>query len=352
MGKNYSHLTYHDRLRIEVLHKAGHSITRIASLLGVSYPTIWREIKVRGIYDRKGSCWEDEEGYSPEISQKKYEEGKKMHGKGLKIGNDMDFVRYVEAKILNEKCSPEAVLYYIKREGLQFRTNICRSTLYNYIREGVFLNVTMKDLPMPRNSGKRKRKKKRVQKRASAGVSIEKRPESVNLREEIGHWEMDTVVGPSGKSKKSLLVLTERKSLFQIIEVLQNHTDEEVVRALDRLEREGGEKWFRETFRSITVDNGSEFSDVKGMERSRRNKKNRTQIYYCHAYRSYERARNENQNRFVRRIVPKGTVFDDITRKEVKQIQEWMNDYPRPMFNGESARDVFLREQEKRAVAS
>ena len=92
------------------------------------------------------------------------------------------------------------------------------------------------------------------QKRASVGTSIDQRPEEINNRETIGHWEMDSVVGPQGKSKKTFLVLTERKSLKEIVEPLKDHTSNEVVRALDRLEREMGEKKFRETFKSITAE--------------------------------------------------------------------------------------------------
>lgn len=192
----------------------------------------------------------------------------------------------------------------------------------------------------------RKRKK---QKRASVGTSIDQRPEEINNREQVGHWEMDSVVGPQGKSKKTFLVLTERKSLKEIIEPLKNHSSNEVVRALDRLERELGEKKFREIFKSITVDNGMEFSDHEGIERSRRNKKNRTKVYYCHAYRSCERARNENQNRFIRRFYPKGANFDHITRREVKEIEVWMNDYARKMFDGRTSDEMYelFREEEK-----
>ena len=201
-------------------------------------------------------------------------------------------------------------------------------------------------MPLPRKK-KRKNRKLKKQKRASAGTSIDQRPEEINNRETIGHWEMDSVVGPQGKSKKTFLVLTERKSLKEIVEPLKNHTAVEVVRALDRLERELGEKKFRETFKSITVDNGVEFSDFEGIERSRRNKKKRTTVYYCHAYRSCERARNENQNRFIRRFYPKGTNFDHITRKEVKEIEAWMNDYARKKFDGKTAGEVYEAFQEE-----
>ena len=94
-----------------------------------------------------------------------------------------------------------------------------------------------------------------------------------------------------------------------------DHTMESVVRALDRMERRMGAK-FREVFRSITVDNGCEFQDCEGMERSKRARKPRTKIFYCHPYSAYERGTNENMNRIIRRFFPKGTNFDDISTAE------------------------------------
>ena len=137
---------------------------------------------------------------------------------------------------------------------------------------------------------------------------IEKRPVEIAERNTFGHWEMDSVVGARGVSKKALLVLTERKTRKEIIFLLKDHTSAAVVKALDRLERKLGKK-FREIFKSITVDNGSEFADWEGMERSRRSKKKRTKIYYCHPYSSWERGSNENQNKLVRRHIPKGRKF-------------------------------------------
>lgn len=105
------------------------------------------------------------------------------------------------------------------------------------------------------------------------GTSIELRPKEIQGRDEVGHWEMDTVVGAQGKSKQSFLVLTERKTRYEIVEVLKEHTAAEVVRILDKLERKYTEKGFRRLFKTITVDNGTEFSDFDGLKRSRRNKK-------------------------------------------------------------------------------
>ena len=150
--------------------------------------------------------------------------------------------------------------------------------------------------------------------------------------------------GQQGKSKKSLLVLTERKSRIEIVDLLKDGTSKQVVNALNRLERELGEKKFREIFKTITVDNGVEFSDWKGMEQSRRNKKNRTKIYYCHPYSSYERGSNENQNKLIRYHIPKGINFDDFSKNQVKEIEAWINDYPRKLFSGKSSADIFEKE--------
>ena len=343
--KKYKHITNYDRIQIEALMRAGHSIREIAEQLDKNYSTIWRELQ-KGKYVHRDTNWIEEERYSSDLAQEICDKNKLAHGKGLKLGKDYKFVEYIERKILEEKKSLQVALYDIRRENLTFDTDVCLSTLYNYVRSGMFYNITMVDMPMPRKK-KRKNHKKKKQKRASVGTSIDQRPEEINNRETIGHWEMDSVVGPQGKSKKTFLVLTERKSLKEIVEPLKDHTSNEVVRALDRLEREMGEKKFRETFKSITVDNGVEFSDFDGIERSRRNKKKRTKVYYCHPYSSCERGSNENANRLIRRHIPKGVNFDKKSKTEIKEIETWINNYPRKIFEYDTAENQFINEMEK-----
>lgn len=226
----------------------------------------------------------------------------------------------------------------------QGKATVCVGTCYNYINNNLFPNITLTDLPYRRRK-KKNRYQDRIQKRGprKRGRSIEERPERISLRMERGHWEMDTVVGRRA-TKNCLLVLTERKTRYEIVRLLKEHTTEEVVKALDRLEREIGEKVFRKIFQSITMDNGSEFMDFEGIMRSRRNKMNRTETYYCHAYSSWERGSNENQNRFIRRYIPKGQSFEKCCKKDVQEIEDWMNSYPRQMFDGRSAEDLFLEE--------
>ena len=114
---------------------------------------------------------------------------------------------------------------------------ICTTTLYSYIDKGIFLHLTNKNLPVKKNKKRTYKKVKKTQARASAGESIEKRPEEIETREEFGHWEMDTVKGKRGKSKNSLLVLTERKTRDEIVMKLPEHTAAAVVNALDVIEK-------------------------------------------------------------------------------------------------------------------
>ena len=82
-----------------------------------------------------------------------------------------------------------------------------------------------------------------------------------------------------------------------------------------------------------------EFSDWEKIERSVRTKGKRTVTYFCHPYCSGERGTNENINRMIRRWIPKGDDIGLYKPEEIERIQEWINNYPRPQFNGFSSRE-------------
>ena len=347
--KGSRQLTKADRIKIEALLKAGHSKREIAAQLHVHRSTIYNELK-RGRYIHRNSDWTEEERYSPDIAQKRCEENLKVRGTQLKIGNDIAYANYIEDKIVNEDYSPAAVLGELKAQGKEgeFSTTICVTTLYSYIDKGIFLKLTNKDLPVKKHKKRGYHKVKKQQARANAGESIEKRPEEIDKREEFGHWEMDSVIGKRGKSKNTLLVLTERKTRDEIIFKLADHTAEAVVAAVDRLERKWGEL-FKQVFKTITVDNGSEFAYCEALEKSVLGEGNRTKLYYCHPYSSWERGTNEVTNKMVRRKVPKGTDFDGKTEEEVQSIEDWINNYPRRIHGYHTAAERFTEEVEKLA---
>lgn len=333
--RTFKHLTRDNRLAIELYKKLGYSAKRIADEIGCSERTIYYELK-RGVYERlDGKTWKREKRYSPDIAHEKYRRNLKDKGAALKIGNDHKLAQYIEARILKDKLSPLAVIGEIKKKGLEFKTSICVRTLYSYIEKGVFLHLQLKHLPLKGKRNKHNRKVKEAAK-PPKGTSIEKRPGEINARASFGHWEMDCVCGCS---KAVFLVLTERLTRKEIIMPMKNQAAANVVHCLNVLERRYGKK-FRKVFKSITVDNGTEFSDVAGLERSIYKGK-RTQLYYCHPYRSCERGTNERINREIRRLVPKGTDLRPYTYSDVKIIEDWVNNYPWQIFDFATSNEMF-----------
>ena len=263
--RRFKHLSWNDRLRIESFLKCGKRVQEIADEIGVHRNTIYTELK-RGRYIHRNSDWTEEERYSPDIAEAAYRENLAAKGPGLKIGKDHRLAAYIERRIVEDGYSPAAVLGEIKVKGIRFDTTICEATLYSYIKKGVFLTLEAAHLP---RQGMKKRQYKKVKKtaaRPSAGRSIEKRSPEIDDRAEIGHWEMDCVEGKK-KTKETLLVLTERKARKEIMVKMKDKTTGSVVDALDRLERRYG-KLFSKVFQTITVDNGTEFSDVAGLDLS------------------------------------------------------------------------------------
>ena len=148
---------------------------------------------------------------------------------------------------------------------------------------------------------------------------------------------MDLVVSGQG-GKSVLLTLTERLSRQEIIRKLPDRKAETIRRAIDQIER--NTPGFRQKFRSITTDNGSEFLQYEKLRKSCRCKGERFDIYYCHSYSAWEKGSNENHNRMIRRFLPKGTNFDEISSREIRRIQDWMNHYPRRSLNWSTPAEI------------
>jgi len=330
------YVTLKERYQIELLLSQGYSPYRISQILNRPNPTIYREIK-RGMVEFLDSELKPYKKYCADVAQRKYEENRTNKGRTWKIGNDLEFAKFVEYMIIEKRYSPDAVLMYIKKHNLQFKTQICRNTLYNYIYKGVFLNVRKEHYIY-----KRRKQAKHIKVTKSGGCyrkgkSIEERPKNIAKRLSYGHWEMDTVQGAKG-TQKCLLVLTERKTREEKIFLLNDKKAKSVVDALDNLEKKIGLANFSKIFKTITCDNGVEFSDWQGITRSVTvSNKARTKLYFCHPYSAWERGSNENNNKLVRRWFPKGCDFSCVTPAEIEALQDWVNDYPRKQFFGLSS---------------
>lgn len=163
-------------------------------------------------------------------------------------------------------------------------------------------------------------------------MSIEERPEWVNKREELGHWEIDTVVG-SGDSSAVLLTLDERTLNFRHMIKIPNRSTAAVEQGIVQLQKIYGDR-FNAAFRTITSDNGSEFASLPQLLPG-------TAIYYAHPYSAYERGLNEKQNSLIRRFFPKGHSMDVVSPDAVHRVQDWCNRFSRKAFGSASPDELF-----------
>lgn len=336
-NRKNKYLSERERWQIEVLRDKKLSGREIAKQLGRNHTTINRELK-RGTV--KLLDWElrDKYMYRADRGQADYEEKQRNKGRPLKIGKDHELSRYIERKIKEDKYSPGAIAGEIAVKGLRFNTKLSVKTIYNYIYSGLFYGVGIADLHYRKLKKNRYKKVGKVSK-SRLFKSIEERSKAADARTEYGHWEIDTVKGPAS-TRPCLLTLSERMTRREIIIKLSSCTVGEVDRALTELE-EGLGRYFNSIFKTITADNGSEFLDWERLEESKLTQgAKRTKFYYAHPYSSFERGTNENQNRLIRRFIPKGVNIGSVTENTVKQVQNWINRYPRKLFNYKTADDM------------
>lgn len=334
MCRKGKELSVRDRYFIEKSLKRRMSVKDIANVLGVSTQCIYYEIK-KGIIVQKDTHLRDVKVYKADYAQMKTDRALLKRGRKQKYSSDDELIKNI-SELIKQKYSPYAVI-----EILNCNNDICERTIYHYVRRNVLPDVTYLDMPYMK---KKKTKRDTVRKLVvPKEYSIETRDKDIYKRDTFGNWEMDTVYSDRD-SKTALLVLTERRYRLELTKRISSRSANEVMHALKKIEKEIGLNTFREIFRTITSDNGVEFKHYKEIETSSFSNKPRTKLYYAHPYTSCERGSNENQNKMIRRWIPKG---DDIGRYNIREISsytKWMNMYPRKLFKGESAIVRCIRE--------
>lgn len=338
-NRRNKHLSWEERIQIETLQREGLSNAQIADRINRPTRTIRRELG-RGWVTHRTGQYRTEERYSADRGQTVYE--KRMRSKGRESKATTALAEHLYLHIVVHKHSPDVVADGMKAEKLDYA--VCTKTIYNHIDKGLVPGVTNESLWEKRKRRKGRNILRRRRKRAVApGYRIEDRPEVVQERIEAGHWEIDLVVGGKGKGSAVLLTLIERKTRKLISRKLKDRSQKSVIRAINGIEREMGVEAFRVVFKSITADNGSEFLDHEALECSVGGGK-RTDIYYANPYAGWERGSNENVNRMIRRFIPKGCDISRFTRKQIQQVEDWINNYPRKILNFETAEKRFIRE--------
>ena len=322
------HLTREERMVIERMSRGGRPPRDIAAVLGRHPRTIGRELE-RGRVQHVDSELRQKSVYSSDRGQEVHELNATARGPDLKLGRNYALAEFIRCRLVEHRESPDVVVFRMHQTGLAGA--VCTRTLYRYIDQGVIPGVSNESLWEKRKRGpsSTRRTTRRVIKRLARGTSIEQRPAGAQTRAEFGHWEMDLVVGPARGSSATLLTLVERKHRHILIRKLPDKSQASVLKALRGIEQHYGLKRFRQIFKSLTADNGSEFLDFQALEASAFSSQPRTRVFYAHAYASWERGSNENANRMIRRFVAKGCDIARLTKHSVASIETWINNYPR-----------------------
>ena len=316
-------LTKEDRILIARWWEKGLSNKRIAGLLGRSISTIGREITRNRFKD-----WV----YEPLHAQNLSEQRKKRAWGAKEPLKDPQIYSYVMEK-LRGGWSPEQIagrLRLVENKGSSL-WYICSETIYHYIY---------------RSENKSKRlweylRRKQVRRRLKGGgksqriripdrVSIHLRPEIVNQRTEIGHWEGNSIVG-KGRTNGLHTTYERLTSLIKFRRMITLDSDNSIVAQLNIYRK------LPESLRKSTMlDNGKEhvkhiiLKKILGMA-----------TYFADPYSSWQRGGNENANLWIRYYFPKGTDFNQVTDEELREVEKELNNRPRKRLQYLKPTEVF-----------
>jgi len=313
---NYRQLTREQRYQIQILIKEGYNQTQIALRLGFDKSTISRELR--------RNC--GEHGYFPNQADVMAHR-RRRHSHGPRIPRET--WRQIE-RLLRQQWSPEQISGRLKLE--RHRT-VSHERIYLHVyadkRRGGLLHCHLRS---------QKKQRKRYGGYVRRGqipnrIGIEQRPAIVARKRRFGDWEADTIIG--AKHQGAILSLVERKSKLTRLHKLQTKAASEVKDRIIALLAPLADR-----VHTITVDNGKEFvlhEETAAALQAR--------IYFSHPYAAWERGLNENTNGLVRQYFPKKHDFTAITNREVKQVEQRLNDRPRKTLGYRTPNEVCFKQR-------
>jgi len=320
----YQHLTQQERYQIYAYRKAGFCRSHIAAEIGRSPSTIGREL--RRNHGRRGY----RPGKAGELARRRARDSRCR----VRIG---DAKWSGIAALLKQGMSPQQIAQRARHEGT---LQISHEWIYRYVATDKASGGQLwRHL---RRAGLRRRRYRKGRKRRETirfRVGIEQRPEHVENRQQLGHWEGDTIVGC--RRQGAALTLVERKSRYVRIGRLPKsdaRSTADVMR--NRLHQ------LSARVKSITLDNGTEFAYHPRIARALS-----ADIYFADPYKPWQRGSNENTNGLIRQYLPKKRRLDNLTEAEVTRIEKRLNHRPRKCLGYLTPHEVFHDTRELLTVA-
>lgn len=331
--KKGQHLQREERGAIQHLKRQGYSNRAIAREIGCSPSTVANELR-RGTPPRKSNKGR-KPGYSARRGEAVYKANRKLSRRHHRICRCTRFLRWVARQFKEHKWSLDACVGYARLHRLfPAYEMVCTHTLYNEVWAGN-LDLSVTDLPEAMKRKRHKDYKPREHKK-HYGKDIAQRPEIAALRIEEGHWEGDTVVGRKAGKEAVVLSLLEKKTENYIALHISGKDADSVLSAMQLLKEEFGNK-FSQVFKTITVDNGPEFSGFAQVENWG------SQVYFAHPYTSWERPQNERHNGLFRAFVPKGVSIESFSPEYILSAADELNGRPRKKLGYRTPEELFKR---------
>lgn len=302
--KSYSHFTLSERECLQELRKEGKSFREIGRIIGKNASSVCRE------YNRNFS--KKKNRYHPWRATILYIQRRKHCVRKPTLIKGSDLYEFVN-ECLEKYWSPELISDVGKEKGYTISFN----TIYRAVRANKFEKIAAK------THFRRRNKKKHAKHGNHATIhpehTIHDRPGIVDLKIRLGDWEGDTVCGANNKS--CLVTAVDRASKMLCAAISPNHTKEAVRVAM--------KKAFSQVCKfmpilTLTLDNGSEFADFKGIEEDLE-----TTIYFADPHSPWQRGLNENTNDILRFFFPKGTDFNKVSDDELARVVSLINNRPR-----------------------
>ena len=299
----YRQITLPERYALAALHGQGLSAAAIGRALGRDRSTIRREL-------RRNETRNDGY-YRPQLADW-YARGRRSIARRNRRLSEEDFA--LVAACLWAQWSPEQTAGWLRRHAL---LRISHETIYRYVAtdqaQGGLLYTQLRCA--------RRQRRKRYGTREWRGRVMGKRPITarpaiVEARTQVGHWEVDTVLGVG---RPCVLSLVERKTGYLVLGKLAARTTAEVNRRATRLIRAQ-----RRRVRTITADNGTEFHRYAAIERA-----TPARFYFATPHHAWERGTNENTNGLLRQYLPKRCDMAQLTQADCDTIAAHLNDRPR-----------------------
>lgn len=310
----YHQLTEPERYTLSVLKREGRSLRSIARLLQRSASTISREIRRNATIDHN----RPRPLYVPSKAQE-HANGRRRRSRRVKQHAPTVY-EVVEDLLEEEQWSPEQISHWAADNEV---ASISHMTIYRHIREDAKQGGPLKSCL--RQGGKRRRKRTfgpENRGRLQGKPMIDSRPEAVEGRKEIGHWEGDTVMGAASE-RDCLLTLVERSTGLALVAKLPHRTAAAVNRAALKLISES-----ELPFKTITWDNGTEFHGYKTLEQAAG-----IRCYFAYPHRPWQRGSNENLNGLLRQYFPKRRSLAKVRQHHCDTITHKLNHRPRKRYD-------------------